>query len=205
MAKKQRILVLSLVTVMLALAVVVAATYALFSETVTIHNHLQAGTLKVQLYRTSLTTNLLDDEGKLTVKTTTGDKEFTDNSENLFDLGANDVLVPTSSVSADMELRNSGDVAVGYYVQLVITDGEDTALAQQLKLTVTAPGKTATAAVKDGLMVGSASNYIATVAKGAVGEFTVTVEFENKENSVNNQAKTEGLSFDLIVYAIQAI
>jgi len=59
---KKRSVLLSVMTLVLCLALVAGGTYALFSDQVTLTNHLEAGTLDITLTRTKLVTKSLDNE-----------------------------------------------------------------------------------------------------------------------------------------------
>ena len=82
-------------------------------------------------------------------------------------------------------------------------------LAKQLKVTVNAKESY----VADGLTVGSKDSYIGVLDVGTGEEFSVTVEFENKNadiedgvpGSTNDIAQGENVKFDLVVYAIQVV
>ena len=82
-------------------------------------------------------------------------------------------------------------------------------LANQLKVTVNT-GTDASAFVNDGLTVkGADGGYVGELIIGATADFTVTVEFLDSAVSANgiddnNLAKSDSLSFDLIVHAVQA-
>lgn len=209
MAKKHSILILSLVTVLLAVALVVGATYALFSNSSTVTNHLEAGTLKLQLYRTRHEYTALQEDGTLESKTFTGENvDFTDETEeNIFDIKKGDLVVPGSKYSADMRLDNVGNVAFGYWIEVVLkVDGQlvnpNLALAEQLKITIAPAGQTQQSkALSEGLSVGSDASPIAKIAADSNATFTVTIEFLN--NNSNNAAQQGVVEFDIIVHAIQ--
>lgn len=213
MAKKQSILILSLVTVLLALALVVGATYALFSTSSTVTNHLEAGTLKLQLYRTRHEQTALQADGTLETKTFTNEAvDFTHETEkNIFDIQEGDLVVPGSKYSADMRIDNVGNVAFGYWIEVVLkVDGQlvnpNLALAEQLKVTVAPDGQTQQSkALSEGLTVGSDAAPVAKIAADSNASFTVTVEFLNitTDKTTNNAAQEGVVEFDIIVHALQ--
>lgn len=207
MSKKSSVVVLALVTALLALALIMGITLALFNDRAEVTNHLQAGTLKVELYRDSLESVRLNEEGLLvaTAKDTES-KDFTGSSnENIFEIKDGEYVVPGSAFTAGMRLVNVGDVAFGYWIELKVTvDGKESqALAEQLKLSVTPESGSAlnTTFAANEFKLGSDEAPVATVLVGEEGKFTVTVVFDNNDN--NNDAQLGQVSFDLIVHAIQ--
>ena len=69
--KKLRTLLMCTLSIMLCMATVVVGTYALFTDKVTLNNHLQAGTLEISLVRTKLTKTELTADGYLETNTVT--------------------------------------------------------------------------------------------------------------------------------------
>lgn len=208
MTKKHSVLILSLITVLLAVALVVGATYALFSDSIKVTNHLEAGKLEVTLTRYSLTWSKLDANGTLSAGSDEVEKPFTDGStDNVFGIEDEDLVVPGSNYTAWMRLDNKGDVAVGYWVEIKLTvngaeQAADKALAEQLKLTVTPNGKAAEEKyLSEGLTLGSDSVPIAKVNAGSNTSFSVKIDFVHDDD--NNDAQEGYVTFDLIVHAIQ--
>ena len=214
---RRRSLLVSAAVIVLCMVVVVGMTYALFTDTQKVQNHLKAGDLRITLKRTELTKTTLNENGYL-VTPDVPDKTVVDftnpTDKNVFGLNTDgngevtEKIVPGSKFVAKMEIQNNSDVAFGYWIEIICTDktrGED--LAKQLKITVDAKDSY----IADGLTVGSDKAYIEVLDKGASGTFTVTVEFEDKgytfENGVlssaNDIAQSEDLKFDLVVYAVQ--
>ena len=216
---RKRTLIVAGAVILLCTIVIVGMTYALFTDTETVKNHLQAGDLSITLKRTKLTKTTLDSEGYLVeMQPIVQDVYFSQpTNENVFGLttDANGVvtekIVPGSKFVAEMEISNESDVAFGYWIEIVCKDKTQGAhLAEQVKVTVKTNSDNA-AFVGSGLKVGSDSNFIDVIEVDASGTFTVTVEFVDAgytfENGVlsstNNNAKNESLDFDLVVYAIQ--
>lgn len=209
---RKRALIVSTSVILLCMTIIAGMTWALFTDTQTVSNHLQAGDLQITLKRTELTKTTLDASGYLT--TLPADKtpvEFTNpTDENVFGIGTDEKIVPGTKYVAQMQIENHSDVAFGYWVEIVCTDktaGEN--LAKQLKVTVNA-GSDQSGFVGDGLIVkGADGGNVGELAVGASETFTVTVEFLDSAiagNNVadNNLAQTEELSFDLVVHAVQA-
>ncbi|MBO5327416.1 MAG: hypothetical protein J6A84_04785, partial [Clostridia bacterium] len=147
MSKRRRSVLLAVLTLVLCLALAVSGTYALFTDKVTLQNHMQAGELDVKLYRTKLVAKTLDPATGLltqgTPNTTRVDFSNPDqNTQNVFGLTDSDVIVPECTYTADMLIVNETDVAFGYWVELVFnasgyTAQKDLKLAEQLEVSVT--------------------------------------------------------------------
>ena len=209
---RKRALLASGAVILLCITIIFGMTYALFTDTQRVTNHLKAGDLQITLKRTELTKTTLNAEGKLvTSEPNTNPKNFSNpTDENVFDIVENEKIVPGTKYVAKMRIENNSDVAFGYWIEIVCTDktdGED--LAKQIKATVNT-GSDASAFVNDGLTVmGANGGYIGELTVGKAAEFTVTVEFLDsfvEENNIdhNDLAQGESLSFDLIVHAVQA-
>lgn len=207
MTTKKRSILLSILTLMLCLALVAVGTYALFSDQVTLENHLQAGTLDVTLTRTSLKTKTLDDATGFLVDNPVNDEDVDfskPTTRNVFDLETGDLIVPQSSYLAEMKIENNSDVAFKYWIEVVLKDSTDPAFAEQLDVKVTTEkmpqGTSAT--LSAGLKVGSEQTPIGTLAKGTSQTFTISVTFVD-DNDVNNDAMNDELNFDIVVHAVQ--
>ena len=209
---RKRALLVSASVILLCMTIIVGMTWALFTDTQKVTNHLQAGDLSITLKRTELTKTTLNAQGKLvTSAPDTTTKNFSNpTDENVFGIVEGEKIVPGTKYVAKMQVENHSDVAFGYWIEIVCTDKTNGAdLAKQLKVTVNT-GADASASVNDGLTVGSSSNYVGELIIGATAaEFTVTVEFLDSfvaENNIdhNDLAQGENLSFDLVVHAVQA-
>lgn len=208
---RKKALLVSTAIILLCMTIIVGMTWALFTDTKTVSNHLQAGDLSITLKRTELTKTTLNAQGKLvTSAPDTTTKNFSNpTDENVFGIVEGEKIVPGTKYQASMQIENHSDVAFGYWIEIVCTDKTNGAdLAKQLKVTVNT-GADASASVNDGLTVGSSSNYVGELIIDATAEFTVTVEFLDSfvaENNIdhNDLAQGESLSFDLVVHAVQA-
>ncbi len=206
---KAKLILLACLTMLMCVALIVTGTFALFSDNATIKNHLQSGTLDATLTRTYLEYNKLenevlvpyaDDTYLLLNDTTTEDANVFGISDGLT------YIVPGSFFEATLELKNNGNVAFNYGIEIVFTEGGDTALAKQLTVTVTDHLKNVHSTTMDdatGKIQIETGNALKST-DGAV-EFTVNVTFENiiKDES-NNDAMNQNVKFDLIVTATQA-
>lgn len=208
---RKRALLVSASVILLCMTIIVGMTWALFTDTQKVTNHLQAGDLSITLKRTELTKTTLNAQGKLVTSAadTTVVNFSNPTDENVFGTVTGEKIVPGTKYVAKMQIENHSDVAFGYWIEIVCTDKTNGAdLAKQLKVTVNT-GADASASVNDGLTVGSSSNYVGELIIGATAEFTVTVEFLDSfvaENNIdhNDLAQGENLSFDLVVHAVQA-
>ena len=208
---RKRALLVSASVILLCMTIIVGMTWALFTDTQKVSNHLQAGDLSITLKRTELTKTTLNAQGKLVTSAadTTVVNFSNPTDENVFGTVTGEKIVPGTKYVAKMQIENHSDVAFGYWIEIVCTDKTNGAdLAKQLKVTVNT-GADASASVNDGLTVGSSSNYVGELIIGATAEFTVTVEFLDSFVAANNidhndLAQGENLSFDLVVHAVQA-
>ena len=210
---RKRTLLVSCAVILLCMTVIIGMTWALFTDTHTVKNHLKAGDLDITLERIGLEKYTLNESGYLTSVEYTDTEAYWNFSnstkKDVFDIQSNEKIVPGSNFIATMRIKNESDVAFGYWIEIVCTDKTNGAdLAKQLKVTVNT-GSDASAFVNEGLTVGSSSNYVGELIIGASAEFTVTVEFLDSfvaENNIdrNDLAQGENLSFDLVVHAVQA-
>ena len=223
MTTKKRSVLLTVLTLMLCTALVAGGTYALFSDEVTLQNHMQAGELNVGLYRTKLVAKALDPAtGLLTDGTPdTTIVNFSDpenNDENVFGLTASDKIVPECVYTADMLIVNNTDVAFGYWVELVFNtegpvaqpyDSFDKALAEQLEVTIIIGENTTGEShpVKGSAgTFGSDTDPLGVLTKEAGknnAKFTISVKFLGLDNATNNKAQGGASFFDVIVHAVQ--
>lgn len=200
---KVRTLLVACVMIMLCAAMIVGGTYALWSDKVTVENHLTSGTLQVKLERISLTKTYLDDETGYLVTTgpDTTIVDFTDTNtadDNVFGI-EDEKVVPCSEYEAKLRLTNNGDVAFTYDVIIKLNSASN-ALAEQLKVYIDGEDKgTLDQYAVDGKAVISTQ----TMAKNDTAkEFTVKIQFIN-DNDINNDAQNKEVKFDLLVNAVQ--
>lgn len=206
---KNRALLVSCTVILLCACVVAGVSYALFTDSVNVGNHLQAGNLDVTLKRTNLEYCVLNNDGELEVKTVEEDLDLTTSSvQNVFGIDSNGIrIVPGSYFDADLQIANNGNTAFTYSVQIKLS-GDATKLAEQLKVTVTHPnGSTPRTTEK---MLSELTGNGLSIATGemkagdAAQSFKVRVEFVNAADSVNNLAQNKTAAFDLVVTATQA-
>lgn len=208
--KKLRTLLMCTLSIMLCMATVVVGTYALFTDKVTLNNHLQAGTLEISLVRTKLTKTELTERGYLETNTVTTPTNFSSTNttnENVFGITDGTLVVPGSSYQADLKLTNGGSVAFTYLVELKIIEGGSTELADQLIITAgkseTTPAPKMLSDVANGLIFDGELAAPTPETNTAVN-FFVKVEFVNDtETDANNAAKNGEVKFDIVVSAFQ--
>lgn len=216
---KLRTLLVTCMTMMLCAAMIVGGTYALWTDAVTVKNHLKAGTLKVELYRTSLTKTMLNADGYLepyVVQRETDDKVAlfgSDGVTNVFGIQDGETIVPGASYEATMQIENNGAIAFSYEIVIELqqpTESEDSALASQMRVYV----KFGNADYEDkGLLsqyvVGSGNGNAViteqTMTTRGSQSFGVKIVFEDVGNDAdnNNAAQNAEVSFDLSVNAAQ--
>lgn len=200
MAKRTRKLLLAFLTIALCLCMIVGGTYALFTDTVTITNHLQAGTLDITLKRTSLTTMTLDERGYLVQKKDTDLKDFSNptSTDNIFGLTSGEKIVPGSYYSAEMIIENNSSVAFKYSIKVEVNALSDTNLLNQMKLTLVANGESKSQSLSEGTEIEAMQHVL---IRGSAN-FTVKIDFPD-DSTINNAAQDNEIQFDLIVTATQ--
>ena len=200
---KKRTLLLSALTALLGVSVAVGASYALFTDQVTVNNHLSAGSLDVGLYRVEYKENVLVADGTMAESTPdTTRVDLTQNADKLFVI--DDLFVPTSWYETTVEVSNSGDVAFDYGVRILWKDDpandKDQIIAKQIQITISV-GDTQ----KEQFYLCNCADYdvvLGSMLKGdAAEQFTVKAEFVNRDD--NNAAMQAEIEFDLQVYATQ--
>lgn len=211
--KKFRTLFVAIVTIMLSFAVLAGGTFALFTEDHKITNHLQAGTLKIDLYRTHLRYAAVNADGVLEEKDDHGQRIPFSGSQykpdihpNLFDIDKDVLLVPTCWYEATLEIVNNSDIKFTSSVDIVFDDEESgKELADQLVLTVMNLDGTGAKSVtvgdipEEGLPLNAFND-----PSVKTFSFIVLIEFKNMENEENNKAQSQDVYFDLVVKATQA-
>lgn len=221
MTTKQRSILLAVMTLVLCLALVAGGTYALFSDDVTLKNHLKAGTLDVTLERTKLSVHELNPDTGFINKDPIVDDEDVDFSDpvtdmedpkfvNVFGITKDTLIAPGCKYTAEMRLTNNTDVAFGYWLEIVFDDKENLELADQLYVTVTTGEGDDAVTVAQGFLstfsttgeIGAKGSNLDVLAKNTTSTFTITVEFDS-DDDVNNDAKNQSLGFDLVVHAVQ--
>lgn len=208
-SKRLKTLLVCALSIMLCVTAVAVGTYALFSDNVTVKNHLQAGTLKATLTRTLLEKYEIGTDGYLHHSEDSNAKDFTNSTtddDNIFDLADGAILVPGSTYEATMKIENKGTVAFDYNVTVVLTTpqgDESEAFANQLKFTTGKVGETGTSTT---LAAAGSNPIFSGFLKGGAASaesFFIKIEFINENGTVNNAAQAGDVKFDLVVTATQ--
>ncbi len=207
--KKNGMLIAASISALLGVATLIGGTYALFTDSATVSNHLKAGNLKVSLLRTSLSKTSLDESGYLKETTDKTEKDFTGkNKENVFGLEENEYVVPGSSFTANMRIVNGikengsyvkSTVAFSYDIKIVLGDSSDKELSEQLLITVGQGSYKASKTLSEFNDEAILSGVMETTDESA--DFWVKAEFQDLEE--NNDAQNQKASFDLLVEATQ--
>ena len=212
---KKVVLASSLIIIVCAF-VIVGMTFALFTDSVTVTNHLKAGSLDISLVRTNLEYSIINNDGELEAVTDDTEVDFTEfTTENVFGIDNSDVvIVPGSYFDAEMEIRNSGTIAFTYSVEMKLS-GVSNDLAEQLRVTVTHSDGTVTtkmlSELTEGLPVAVGTSKITDTKQS----FNIKVEFvddvvensglgEGEEAMDNSLAQSQTAAFDIVVVATQA-
>ena len=210
-----RALLVSSSVILLCTALVIGITFALFTDSVNVTQHLKAGDMNMTLTRTKLVTYSLDDEtGYLRDTEDSTRIDFSDPTDrNVFDIDNGTRIVPGAYYEATMEVANSkatSDTTFAYWIEVKLDTTQLTEeqlgtlkLDEQMKITVISSAGTIERTLDQGLLIGSKEEPIGILAMDTTDSFDVKVEFLDLPD--NNAAKTQNLSFDLIVYAVQVI
>lgn len=200
---RKRALLAAGAVILLCMTIIAGMTYALFSDSETVRNHLKAGDLDATLTRTYLEYNVLDAAGRLEVIQVEGEFDFSNAStKNVFGVDStNLLLIPGGYFKADMKLANTGNVAFTYNIGIQLI-GKGNALAEQLQVTVTHPNGTTTTKMLSELTQGITIDSGELIRGGAAQEFSVTILFV--DSGTNNSAQDQQAEFDLVVTAVQS-
>ncbi len=224
MGKSVRATILAVITMLLCVTLIAFGTYALFTDSRELKVHLNAATLEIELLRTNLQYNSLENDGYEYPGANTETINFTEATDrNLFDLNADTLIAPGCWYEATLQIKNKGTVAFVWWLDVTL-NGEATKLSEQMQVTVTQCDNDGnellnedgsyvmqrTSRLNEGTVIGSAENPIGHFAIGAedtVAVFKVKVEFLNLDNdgSINNIAQNGNAVFDLTVNAVQEL
>lgn len=203
MTKKKRALLVSFSVIVLCLCAMVGMTYAIFTDSVLVKNHLAAGNLDITLTRTNLVYRVLDEDGYLETTEVKDDIDFTNSTnENVFGIDAEGmVITPGSYFDAELKLTNDGNVAFTYSVMIKLSS-QSNKLAEQLQVTITHADGSTTSKKLSELTSGLTMEAGIMGTNDASEVFKVKVEFV--DDALNNLAQNQTAVFDIIVSAEQA-
>lgn len=218
--KKNRVLLTSCAVILLCICIIAGMSFALFTDSVSVGNHLKAGNLKINLKRTNLKYSVLNDDGELAETTVTDVVDFTNRTgSNVFGIDSTEIrIVPGSYFDATLQIENAGNTAFTYNVGIKLL-GDANAMAKQLQVTLTdADGNSQTQMLSE-LTASGLTFYGGKMKVGAEPQtFTVKVEFINdadynaglpadaepEDYMDNDNAQNKSAIFDLVVTAVQA-
>lgn len=198
---------------------IVGMTFALFTSSVRVTNHLKAGSLDVELTRTHLVYKVLGADGKLHEQTDPTDYTFSDPLEptptTVFGVNYGDLaIVPGSYFDATLTLTSDSNVAYDYSFTFVFYANKSGAdFAEQVFVDIVfADGTTRKGICLADLIEGSQDSTIAGghMTPGSTEQtFNIKVYFEdfregNASGLDNNDAMNQDIYFDIIVEAVQA-
>lgn len=226
--RRNRLLLVSCVVILLCVCMIAGMSYALFTESVTVKNHLHAADLDIGLYRTYLKYNDLNNDGELEEFEDSTVVDFTTTTfpeKNIFGVNSEGILlVPGSFFTADMKITNDGEVAFEYTVSIILNGDGSTdpaviarnkALAEQLQVTFKhADGSTTVKRLTE-LSTGFTIQAGKMKVTDTEQEFTITIDFlddvvVNRDETpredwiYNNEAQEGTVWFDLVVSAVQS-
>lgn len=218
---KRRLLIVSCSIILLCMISIVGMTFALFTSSVGVRNHLVAGSLDVTLHRKELEYTILDSEGKLQVVTSKDKVDFSQSQpkKNIFGIDSSDLkVVPGSYFEATLTLTSDSSCAYDYSVTIVLMGHSDTNgnmvaqtnyLAEQLVVTITDPELHVTTMPLSKMLTPN-NGFTIDVGSMKPGQldqtFKVKVAFSDDAGQTfdNDDAKGLDVYFDVIVTATQA-
>ena len=211
MIERKNALIAACLIIAICICTITALTYSLFTDSVSIRNHLKAGSLDITLTRTDLEYCILGDDGLLHVVSVPDDHDFTGSTEeNAFGINSKNLrIVPGCYFDTTMQVRNNGNISCIYSIGVELI-GERNAFTDQLQVTVTHPDGSKTVRSLSELAAGNQISTGVTVSSATVQNFKVRVEFIDDTGYVgesdiaNDDAKGLSAVFDLVITATQA-
>ena len=202
MQKKIKLLFVSYLVILLCTVLIVGGTFSLFTDSVSVKNHLQAGTLDVKLVRTNLEYTKINEEGYLEVIKDNEQYDFTNEvDKNIFGLDSNNLqIIPGSYFSTTLELINNGNVAFEYSI-IIILNTEGNELANQLEVEIIDAENNKISKKLSELSNGKELLFKEMNSVLNKEIFNVKITFLDDIN--NNKAKEQAIDFDLVVNAVQ--
>lgn len=212
-------MIMAIVTVLICVGIITAGTFALFTDSMLVENHLEAGTLDVTLKRTYLEKTALDATGSLyEYPDDTREIDYTDkNTENVLGLSEGEIIVPGLNCRAKLKIAGGpkNNIAFKYIVKLVVKGDESGAmnyLGEQLLFYAEANGvtyeKTLNKVGADGYVIMEGDLLLGELSE----EFYIGLRFidhdagENPDlikGETNNKAQGQKFYFDIVVEAVQ--
>ncbi len=212
---RKRALMVSGSVILLCLSIIMGTTYALFTDTDTMKQHLKAGNLDMKLERTAITKKVLNADGyfeTVEVDPETAVKDFTNaTKENVFELEEDEKIVPQSEYSATMRItndENNSDVAVGYWIEIKYSGNSAAELAEKILVSVknvdpALDKNLSPVTVSSGDSLGSEQAPLGVLKVGDNQLFTVTILFDATGD--NNELMGDEIEIDIVVHAFQYV
>lgn len=204
MSKQSKTLIMSLIITLLALTLLIGGTFALFSDKVTVNNHLAAGSVDVGFEQISYQEYSHKGEGGL-LKLTTNDTviDLTKNGSSVFNIVS---AAPGNWFCAQLKVSNIGTIAFDYSVKILwdnkLQDDTMLALADQIKIEILNEEMTSI----NSFLLSSCNEVESITNVGRVltnGSQTFYVKAEFLSLDDNNQVQGKAINFDLELNAVQ--
>lgn len=194
---------MSSAVILICLIILIGMMVVLFTDDENVINHLRAGDLDITLTRTNLEYTILGENGQTKVITVEEDLDLTEATEkNAFGINSDHILiVPGNYFKAELQIKNSGNVAFDYTVGMELVS-ETNALAEQVEVTVTDPNGQKVVKRLSEMLEGVTVKTGEIRDEGATNTFTVEVRFLD-DTTINNAAQEQMAVFDLVVNAQQ--
>ncbi len=207
MGRIKRIVLLSMITLCFSVMMIVGGTFALFSDSQVVNNHLEAGNLDVGLHRVSYIAHQLDKDGVMkTSIEDTSDVDLNQNASKLFEVKN---AVPTSYYQATLRISNNGSTAFNYGLRILWektdkTSALEESFAKQIEITVTSSKLNSPKVFRLADCVSNDVGLGYILKDGSAETVTVKATFVN-DNNVNNDAMLATIDFDVQIYAAQKV
>ena len=214
---RTKAIVLAAAVALLSVALLVVASFALFSDSAKTTNRLEAGTLDVGLEKIAETSLVADEHGIVPAQPSTTEYaqpvDLTQEGAAVFSLGN---CVPGIWQEVTLRVTNKGTVAFDYSVALVVTEeyaegSPEANLTEQLRVTVTdaegneivEPFSLAAAELRGDIAHGSLFE------ENAAGVFKIKVELPANEGVLddgsNGTIMNAEVDFDITLKAVQKV
>lgn len=217
-AEAVKSILIAVITIALCVGIVIGGTYAVFTNSTVVENHLVAGNLDVKLERIALYKTALDGDGLLVEN----DPDYTvvdfsgSNKSNLLGFSATETIVPGVNCKADLKVTNVGNIAVDYTIKVVTKGDENGAindLAQQMVFYATVDGVTVEKTLAEIGKNGHAITGAKLLSGASAKVITIGVKFVDYDagnnpdpikGTTNNKAQNQNIYFDIVIEAVQS-
>lgn len=220
-SKSLRNLYMSMMTLVLSIAMLTAATWVLFTATKTVNHHVTAGNLKLEFHEVRL--DAAEAEGVKKIR------DLSVSSDPIFSTNAT-VVQPGYSESRFVRIENTGKVSFDFKLSIInarsanaTPTAADLALLEQVKVEIKKVRITngAWEVVDDTAAVANKTNPVslsgtlpslfnflkgsadADLSADTIAYYCITVSFPHTTNGNNNDAMGGGIEFDINLCAVQ--